>query len=169
MRTAGRDPGNAAPPGRASRPAQLLKPGPRAQHNPKLGAPALLVLMVPANWQLMLCTQSSATAQLGGARQSLGRLRDKPWLCPSSAPCAHSHPDAAARSAIWEPKRPTALGRSPGACFLPFHTGSHTSSSLGLLGLVALFLVAAPLNLNISPANLNRPVCTCRQNVNDEK
>lgn len=66
------------------------RPQGTAQPKAELGAPSFPVLIVPVNWQLMLCTQSSATAQLGGVRQSLARLQDKPWLCLSSAPCARS-------------------------------------------------------------------------------
>lgn len=141
--------------GQSLAPSTAPKARPRgtAQPETELGAPPLPVLIVPVNWQLMLCTQSSATAQLGDVRHSLPQLQDKPQLCP--LPPVLAHPYTAARSTIWEPERPIPLAQSPGACFLPFQTRSPSSSSLGLLCLAALFLTAAPLNLNISSANLN--------------
>lgn len=129
------------------------RPQGTAQPKAELGAPSFPVLIVPVNWQLMLCIQSSTTAQLGGVCQSLAQLQDKPQLCP--LPPVLAHPYTVARSTIWEPERPIPLAQPPGACFLPFQTRSPSSSSLGLLCLAALFLAAAPLNLNISSANLN--------------
>lgn len=72
--------------GQSLAPSTAPKARPRgtAQPETELGAPPLPVLIVPVNWQLMLCTQSSATAQLGGARQSLaaGQALALSVLCP---------------------------------------------------------------------------------------
>lgn len=40
------------------------RPQGTAQPKAELGAPSFPVLIVPVNWQLMLCIQSSTTAQL---------------------------------------------------------------------------------------------------------
>lgn len=66
------------------------RPQGTAQPKAELGAPSFPVLIVPVNWQLMLCIQSSTTAQLGGVRQSLAQLQDKPQLCPLPPVLAHT-------------------------------------------------------------------------------
>lgn len=92
------------------------RPQGTAQPETELGAPSFPVLIVPVNWQLMLCTQSSATAQLGGVRQSLPWLQGKPQLCPLPPVLAHTPCSCTQHNLGTRMPHPT---RSAAWCLLP--------------------------------------------------